>query len=163
MEQIRLAVECNMNIYRCWGGSGIQKADFYELCDIYGMMVWVEFPLACNNYVGTEKYLRILEQEATAIIKKLRSRACHVLWCGGNELFNNVFCNIFAHIVVDASACKDNLAVIAELLCFICKIIRVNADAVTADKTGEEFEEIPFCACCFKHRFCVDTHFVEDD
>jgi len=88
-EQIRLAIECNMNIYRCWGGSGVQKADFYELCDLYGMMVWVEFPLACNNYYDSDRYLAVLEQEATAIIKKLRCHPCLTLWCGGNELFNS--------------------------------------------------------------------------
>nr|MBQ4319554.1 hypothetical protein [Clostridia bacterium] len=88
-EQIRLASECNMNIFRCWGGSGIQKSDFYELCDIYGIMVWVEFPLACNDYYDSEHYLTILEQEAKAIITKLRSHPCLTLWCGGNELFNS--------------------------------------------------------------------------
>ena len=34
--------------------------------------VWQEFPLACNNYTGTSKYLSILEQEANAIVKTLR-------------------------------------------------------------------------------------------
>ncbi|MBR6709887.1 MAG: hypothetical protein IKL84_09470, partial [Clostridia bacterium] len=87
-EQIRLAAECNMNIFRCWGGSGVQKADFYELCDIYGIMVWVEFPLACNNYYDSDHYLAVLEQEAIAIIRKLRCHPCVTLWCGGNELFN---------------------------------------------------------------------------
>lgn len=86
-EQIRLA--CNMNIFRCWGGSGIQKTAFYDLCDFYGMMVWVEFPLACNNYYDSPHYLAVLEQEASAIIRKLRSHPSLVLWCGGNELFNN--------------------------------------------------------------------------
>lgn len=88
-EQVKLAVECNMNIFRCWGGSGVQKSDFYDLCDAYGMMVWVEFPLACNDYYDSEHYLTILEQEASAIIKKLRCHPSVCLWCGGNELFNS--------------------------------------------------------------------------
>ena len=86
---IRLARDCNMNIFRCWGGSGIAKKMFYELCDEMGMMVWVEFPLACNNYEGTPHYLEILEQEADAIIRKVRPHASVVMYCGGNELFNN--------------------------------------------------------------------------
>lgn len=86
---IRLAHDANMNIFRCWGGSGINKKAFYDLCDRMGIMVWVEFPLACNNYEGTPEYLRVLEQEATAIIRKLRSHPAVVLYCGGNELFNN--------------------------------------------------------------------------
>ncbi len=85
---IRLAKEANMNIFRCWGGSGINKKAFYDLCDRMGIMVWVEFPLACNNYVGSDHYLKILEQEARAIIEQLRRHASVVMWCGGNELFN---------------------------------------------------------------------------
>lgn len=88
-ELIVMAKDAHMNIFRCWGGSGIQKSAFYDLCDRYGILVWVEFPLACNNYYDSEPYLRVLEQEGTAIIKKLRRHPSIALWCGGNELFNN--------------------------------------------------------------------------
>jgi beta-mannosidase len=81
--------EANMNILRCWGGAIIDKEPFFELCDEMGIMVWQEFPLACNNYLGTKGYLAVLEQEATAIIKRLRKHPCLTLWCGGNELFNS--------------------------------------------------------------------------
>ncbi|MBR4959762.1 MAG: hypothetical protein IKY52_02580 [Clostridia bacterium] len=87
--QIRLAKECNMNIFRCWGGSGVQKQAFYDLCDREGIMIWLEFPLACNNYNAGEHYLSILEQEGRAIVKKFRFHPCITLWCGGNELFNS--------------------------------------------------------------------------
>lgn len=86
--QVKAAKEAHMNILRCWGGAGIQKADFYDLCDENGILVWQEFMLACNNYVGTPHYLRILEQEARSVIRQLRSHACLAFWCGGNELFN---------------------------------------------------------------------------
>ena len=86
---ITLAKDANMNIFRCWGGSGINKKAFYDICDRLGIMVWVEFPLACNNYVGTPHYLKILEQEARAIICDLRRHPAVVMYCGGNELFNN--------------------------------------------------------------------------
>ena len=86
---ITLARDAHMNIFRCWGGSGVNKQAFYDLCDRMGIMVWVEFPLACNNYIGTEHYLKVLEQEASAIIRSLRGHVSIVLWCGGNELFNS--------------------------------------------------------------------------
>lgn len=86
---LTLARDAHMNILRCWGGSGINKREFYDLCDQMGIMLWVEFPLACNNYKGTSHYLEILEQEATAILNQLRSHASVVLYCGGNELFNS--------------------------------------------------------------------------
>jgi beta-mannosidase len=52
-------------------------------------MVWQEFPLACNNYRGSKEYLHVLEQEAEAIITKLRKYTSLAFWCGGNELFNS--------------------------------------------------------------------------
>ncbi|MBQ1955655.1 MAG: hypothetical protein II350_07940, partial [Clostridia bacterium] len=48
------AKEAHMNILRIWGGSGINKPEFYELCDRLGIMVWQEFMLACNNYIGSK-------------------------------------------------------------------------------------------------------------
>ena len=86
--QIKAAAEAYMNVFRCWGGAIVNKESFFELCDRYGIMIWQEFPLACNNYRGTVEYLAILEKEATAIIKRLRRHPCLTLWCGGNELFN---------------------------------------------------------------------------
>lgn len=86
--QVIYAKEANMNIFRCWGGANVDKESFFDACDKHGIMVWQEFPLACNNYVGTPKYLKVLAQEAPAIVKRVRRHACHVLWCGGNELFN---------------------------------------------------------------------------
>lgn len=86
---VTLAQKAHMNIFRCHGGSGINKDVFYETCDRLGIMVWVEFPLACNNYRGTPEYLRTLTQEATAIIRRLRPHASVCIWCGGNELFNS--------------------------------------------------------------------------
>lgn len=86
---VTLARDANMNIFRCWGGSGVHKQAFYDACDRLGIMVWSEFPLACNNYRGTPHYLKVLEQEADAIIRKLRYHPSVIMYCGGNELFNN--------------------------------------------------------------------------
>lgn len=86
---IRLAAEANFNIFRIWGGGIVNKESFFDLCDRNGILVWEEFPLACNNYEDDEHYLEILEQEATSIILRLRKHPCIAIWCGGNELFNN--------------------------------------------------------------------------
>lgn len=89
LTQIKIAQESNFNILRCWGGAIVNKEAFYDICDEYGILVWQEFPLACGNYRETPKYLKILEQEARAIIKRLKYHPCLAIWCGGNELFNN--------------------------------------------------------------------------
>ncbi|MBO5271051.1 MAG: hypothetical protein J6B77_09710, partial [Clostridia bacterium] len=66
---IVLARDAHMNIFRMWGGAGRCKPEFYDLCDRYGILLWQEFMLACNNYTGTAHYMPVLESEATAIIK----------------------------------------------------------------------------------------------
>jgi beta-mannosidase len=71
--QIKYAKEANMNMFRCWGGAIINKKFFYDCCDRYGIMVWQEFTLACNNYADTPQYMKTLEKEAISIIKDLRN------------------------------------------------------------------------------------------
>ena len=83
---IERAVECNFNIFRIWGGAIVNKEPFFKLCDEHGIMVWQEFPLACNNYKGGDDYLKLLDQESRSIIKRYKNYVS--LWCGGNELFN---------------------------------------------------------------------------
>jgi beta-mannosidase len=84
-----LALEANFNLLRMWGGAIVNKDEFFELCDEKGIMVWQDFPLACNPYEGTPEYLAVLEQEAVSIIQRLKEYPSLVLWCGGNELFNS--------------------------------------------------------------------------
>lgn len=86
---LTLARNSNFNMLRCWGGAGVQKQSFFDLCDELGLLVWQEFPLACNRYEGTAEYLDVLDRESRSILLQLRGHACLALWCGGNELFNN--------------------------------------------------------------------------
>lgn len=86
---LTLAKQSNMNMLRMWGGAPVQKDAFYEQCDELGIMVWQEFPLACNQYPDDKQYLDVLGREACSIISRLKPHACVVIWCGGNELFNN--------------------------------------------------------------------------
>ena len=88
-EQILLAKNANFNILRVWGGGIVNKESFFDICDELGILVWQEFPLACNNYTDDVKYLKVLEQEARSIIKRVKRHACLALWSGGNELFNS--------------------------------------------------------------------------
>jgi len=88
-ELLDRAVEANFNMLRIWGGGIVNKESFHELCDEKGILVWQEFPLACNNYVGTYRYLRVLEQESESIIKRIRKHPSLAMWSGGNELYNS--------------------------------------------------------------------------
>ncbi len=86
---LTMVKDANMNILRIWGGGFVNKESFFDLCDEKGIMVWQEFPLACNEYPDEDAYLSVLEKEAVAIVRRLRTHPCVVLWCNGNELFNN--------------------------------------------------------------------------
>jgi beta-mannosidase len=88
-EQIVLAKNANFNILRIWGGGIVNKESFFDSCDELGILVWQEFPLACNEYTDDAKYLKVLEQEARSIIHRVKKHACLALWSGGNELFNS--------------------------------------------------------------------------
>ncbi len=86
---IELAAGIGFNIFRVWGGGIVNKDYFHECCDRMGMMVWQEFPLACNNYPDDEPYLSVLRQESRAIIERVGQHPSTVIWSGGNELFNS--------------------------------------------------------------------------
>ena len=85
---VQAAKEAHFNIFRCWGGAFVDKEAFFTLCDDAGILVWQEFPLACNNYPDDPDYLSVLDVESRAIIRRLRRHPSLALWCGGNELFN---------------------------------------------------------------------------
>jgi beta-mannosidase len=87
-ELLDFAKEANFNILRVWGGGIVNKESFFDLCDEKGLMVWQEFPLAGVCYVETPRYLKVLEQESTSIIRRLQKHPSLAMWCGGNELFN---------------------------------------------------------------------------
>lgn len=88
-ELIDLAVRANFNMFRVWGGGIVNKEAFYDFCDERGILVWQEFPLACNNYEDDAEYLRVLKQEAESIVKRVRAHPSLAMWSGGNELFNS--------------------------------------------------------------------------
>lgn len=87
-EQLALARGANLSLLRIWGGALAPHDAFFELCDELGVMVWQEFPLACNAYPDDDAYLAELDCESRALIARLREHPALVLWCGGNELFN---------------------------------------------------------------------------
>ena len=82
------AQEANFNLLRVRGGGPANTEAFSDICDGIGLLVWQEFPLACNDYRGTKEYLRVLDQESRSIIRRLGGHASPAVRCGGNELFN---------------------------------------------------------------------------
>ena len=52
---------------------------------------------------------------------------------------------------------------IAQLFCFISKIIGIYADTVSPYQSRLEFQEIPFGSCSLQDRLGIDSHLMEDD
>lgn len=86
--------DLNCNVLRVWGGAFLEKEVFYRLCDEMGLMVWQEFPLSSSgldNYppddlASIEAQARIAE----SYIARRQHHASLLLWCGGNELMDDL-------------------------------------------------------------------------
>lgn len=84
---VQKAREAHFNMLRISGGCVAFKPAFYQACDRNGILVWQDFPLACNQHPDDEEYLRLLDAESRSLIMRLREHPSVALWCGGNELF----------------------------------------------------------------------------
>jgi beta-mannosidase len=82
---VGMLADLGCNIVRCWGGNVYEDHAFFDLCDEYGIMVWQDFEMACGPYPEDDAFLKVMETEATAVIRKLRGHASLLLWCGDNE------------------------------------------------------------------------------
>lgn len=83
---LALAAEAHFNFLRVWGGGLYESADFYELCDEHGILVWQDFAFACNRYPGhLPEFRDEIRREAQHQVRRLASHPSLVVWCGNNE------------------------------------------------------------------------------
>jgi beta-mannosidase len=82
--QIRMHKLANYTILRNWVGQSTSE-DLYDLCDLYGIMVWDEFfqanPANGLNPLDSELYLSNVRDK----ILRYRNHPSIVVWCGRNE------------------------------------------------------------------------------
>jgi len=99
--EVRMHAEMNMNMIRVWGGSIMERPDFYEACDRYGILVWQDLWITgdCNGRwpdtlkkAETQERRREYPDNHTLFIrsladqvKMLRNHPSLYLFCGGNE------------------------------------------------------------------------------
>ena len=83
---LALVKDIGCNILRCWGGNVYEDHAFFDFCDRNGIMVWQDFAMACAFYPEDEEFKRLLAEEATAVIRKLRMHPSLILWAGDNEV-----------------------------------------------------------------------------
>lgn len=86
-EKLLLAAEkAGINMLRVWGGGYYETDEFYQLCDRLGIMVWQDFMFSSAYYPERVWFLKEVQNEGTAIIKRLRNHPCLALWCGNDEI-----------------------------------------------------------------------------
>ena len=83
---MELVIDSGCNILRCWGGNVYEDHDFFNACDEHGILVWQDFSMACCIYSEESSFLKQIEDEASAIVRKLRNHPSILLWAGDNEI-----------------------------------------------------------------------------
>jgi len=92
---LKLLDDIGCNMVRCWGGNVYENDEFYDFCDENGIMVWQDFGMACGIYPQTERFCRMIEEEAVSVVKRLRNHACLAIWSGDNECDQSYYAEEF--------------------------------------------------------------------
>ena len=85
-EMMQQALDANFNSLRVWGGGTYPDDYFFELCDRNGILVWLDFMIACANVWMTPTFAEECKAEAADNLKRLRHHASLGLICGNNEM-----------------------------------------------------------------------------
>ncbi|MFD2871192.1 glycoside hydrolase family 2 TIM barrel-domain containing protein [Mucilaginibacter ximonensis] len=99
--EVRFHRDMNLNLIRVWGGALIERPEFYEACDKYGIMVFQDMwgsgdcngrwqdPKKLDDQATRRKYpddhalyIRSIEDQ----VKMVRNYPSLAIWCGGNEI-----------------------------------------------------------------------------
>lgn len=99
--EIRFHRDMNLNLIRIWGGALVERPEFYEACDRYGLLVLQDFwmsgdcngrwedPLKKDDQWTRRQYpddhLLFLESAAD-MVKMIRNHPSLAFYCGGNEI-----------------------------------------------------------------------------
>lgn len=99
--EIRYHRDMNLNLIRIWGGSLIERPEFFEACDKYGILVFQDFwmsgdcngrwvdPMKSEDQWTRRKYPddhQLFLESAVDMIKMIRNYPSLAIWCGGNEI-----------------------------------------------------------------------------
>ncbi len=99
--EVRYHSDMNLNLIRIWGGALVERPEFYDACNKYGLLVMQDFWMSgdCNGrWVDPKKkddqwtrrrypndHKLFVESVADAV-KLIRNNPSLAIWCGGNEI-----------------------------------------------------------------------------
>ncbi|RKR84536.1 glycosyl hydrolase family 2 [Mucilaginibacter gracilis] len=99
--EIRFHRDMNLNTIRVWGGALVERPEFYDTCDKYGMLVFQDFwisgdangrwvdPMKKDDQWTRRKYPDDHQLYIASVadqVKLVRNHPSLAIWCGGNEI-----------------------------------------------------------------------------
>jgi hypothetical protein len=99
--EVRFHRDMNLNLIRIWGGAILERPEFYEACDTYGILVWQDFWISgdCNGRwldprKKDDQWTRrkypddhdLFIRSVVDQVKMIRNHPSLAIWCGGNEI-----------------------------------------------------------------------------
>ncbi|XHR96847.1 glycoside hydrolase family 2 TIM barrel-domain containing protein [Mucilaginibacter sp. UC70_90] len=99
--EVRFHRDMNLNLIRVWGGALIERPEFYEACDKYGMLVFQDMwgsgdcngrwtdPMKADDQWTRRKYPDDHDLYLKSVadqVKLVRNFPSLAIWCGGNEI-----------------------------------------------------------------------------
>jgi hypothetical protein len=99
--EVRFHRDMNLNLIRVWGGAMIERPEFYNACDKYGILVFQDLwgsgdcngrwqdPMKLDDQWTRRKYPDdhgLFLRSAADQIKMVRNHPSLAIWCGGNEI-----------------------------------------------------------------------------
>lgn len=99
--EVRLHRDMNLNLIRVWGGAIIERPEFFDACDKYGLLVFQDFwisgdangkwldPMKADDQWTRRRYPddhQLFLQSAADQVKLVRNHPSLAVWCGGNEI-----------------------------------------------------------------------------
>ncbi len=79
-------VKANFNCIRVWGGGHYPSDGFFDLCDSLGLIVWMDFMVACGKIDLSKRMEETMVNEFSDNIRRIRHHASLGLFCGNNEV-----------------------------------------------------------------------------
>jgi beta-mannosidase len=94
-EQVRGALErardAGMNMIRVVGTSAYEPAEFHDLCDELGILVWQDFMFANMDYpIADDDFRATVESEAREVLAAVADRPSLAVLCGNSEVEQQV-------------------------------------------------------------------------
>lgn len=99
--EVRFHRDMNLNLIRVWGGALVERPEFYQACDKYGLLVFQDFwisgdangkwvdPAKADDQWTRRKYPDdhgLFLKSVADQVKLVRNHPSLAIWCGGNEI-----------------------------------------------------------------------------